>query len=79
MAGYTRQSTADIIPGETVKSAPINAEYNALRDAFAFAGGHNHDGSSDEGAYVGLIADTDGNNKVVVDTSNNRVSIYSEV
>jgi len=79
MAGYTRQSTADIIPGETVKSAPINAEYNALRDAFAFSGGHNHDGSSDEGAYVGLIADTDGNNKVVVDTSNNRVSIYSEV
>jgi hypothetical protein len=79
MAGYSRQSVADIISGEVVKAAPLNAEFNALRDAFAFVGGHNHDGSSVEGAYVGLIADTDGNNKVVVDTANNRVSIYTEV
>jgi len=79
MAGYSRQSVADIISGEVVKAAPLNAEFNALRDAFAFAGGHNHDGSGTEGSYVGLIADTDGNNKVVVDTSNNRVSIYTEV
>ena len=79
MAGYSRQSVADIISGEVVKAAPLNAEYNALRDAFAFAGGHNHDGSSTEGAYVGLIADVDANNKVVVDTSNNRVSFYTEV
>jgi len=79
MAGYSRQSVADIISGEVVKAAPLNAEFNALRDAFAFVGGHNHDGSSEEGAYIGLIADTDGNNKVVVDTANNRVSIYTEV
>ena len=79
MAGYSRQSVADIISGEVVKAAPLNAEFNALRDAFAFSGGHNHDGSSYEGAYIGLIADTDGNNKVVVDTANNRVSIYTEV
>jgi hypothetical protein len=79
MAGYSRQSVADIISGEVVKAAPLNAEFNALRDAFAFATGHVHDGSSTSGAYVGLIADTDGNNKVVVDTSNNRVSFYVEV
>ena len=79
MAGYTRQSVADIISGEVVKAAPLNAEFNALRDAFAFAGGHNHDGTSTEGAYIGLIADTDGNNKVVVDTANNRVGIFAEV
>ena len=79
MAGYSRQSVADIISGEVVKAAPLNAEFNALRDAFAFATGHVHDGSSTSGAYVGLIADTDGKNKVVVDTSNNRVSFYDEV
>jgi hypothetical protein len=30
MAGYVRQSTADIIPTATVRAAPINAEYNAF-------------------------------------------------
>lgn len=79
MAGYTRQSVADIIPNETVKSAPINAEYNAIRDAFAASTGHKHDNSTGEGGFVPLIADADGLNKVVVDTSNNRVSFYAEV
>ena len=79
MAGYARTNTADIQSGEVVKSAPINAELNAVVTAFAFSGGHNHDGSSTEGAYVGLIADVDALNKVVVDTSNNRVGIFTEV
>ena len=79
MAGYSRTNTADIQSGQVVKSAPINAELNAIVTAFAFSGGHNHDGSSTEGAYVGLIADTDALNKVVVDTSNNRVGFFSEV
>ena len=49
-------------------------------DAFALSGGHRHDGSSTEGvAYVPLIADTDALNKVVVDTSNNRISFFNEV
>ena len=79
MAGYSRTNTADIQSGQVVKSAPLNAELNAVVTAFAFSGGHNHDGSSTEGAYVGLIADTDALNKVVVDTSNNRVGFFSEV
>lgn len=79
MAGYSRQSVADIIANAVIKAAPVNAEYNALRDAFAFSGGHKHDGSSTEGAYVPLIADVDAKNKVVVDTANNRISFYSEV
>lgn len=79
MAGYTRQSVADIIASAVVKAAPLNAEYNAIRDAFALAGGHKHDGSSSEGAYVPLIADVDARNKVVVDTANNRIGIYTEV
>jgi len=79
MAGYTRQSVADIIANAVIKAAPVNAEYNAIRDAFAFSGGHKHDGSSTEGAYVPLIADVDALNKAVVDTANNRISFFSEV
>jgi len=79
MAGYTRQSVADIIANAVIKAAPVNAEYNAIQTAFAFASGHKHDGSSTEGAYVPLIADTDALNKVVIDTSNNRIGFFSEV
>jgi len=79
MAGYSRQSVADIIANAVIKAAPVNAEYNAIRDAFAFVGGHKHDGSSTEGAYIPLIADVDALNKVVVDTTNNRIGIFTEV
>jgi len=79
LAGYSRQSIADIIANSVIKAAPVNAEYNALRDTFAFGTGHKHDGSSTEGAYIPLIADVDALNKVVVDTANNRISFYSEV
>lgn len=71
MAGYSRQSLADIISGAVIKAAPVNAEFNAVRDAFAFSGGHKHDGSSTEGAYIPLIADVDALNKIAVDTNNN--------
>ena len=79
MAGYTRQSVADIIANAVIKAAPVNAEFNAIRDAFNNSTGHKHDGTSAEGAYVPLIADLDGQNKVVVDTVNNRISVYTEV
>lgn len=79
MSGYIRQSSAEILPGATVKAAPINAEYNAIRDAFNITDGHRHDGSTGEGAYIALISDSDNYNKVVVDSVNNRVSIYAEV
>lgn len=79
MAGYTRQSVADIIANAVIKAAPVNAEFNAIRDAFNNSTGHKHDGTSAEGTYVPLIADLDGKNKVVVDTINNRISFYSEV
>jgi len=79
MAGYTRQSTADIVSNAVIKAAPVNAEYNAIRDAFAFATGHKHDGSSTEGAYIPLIADTDALNKVVIDTTNNRIGFFVQV
>lgn len=83
MSGYTRQSSADIVPTAVVRSAPVNAEYNKLRDAFKFDNtgntGHKHDGSSDEGSYVPLIADVDALNKIEVDTSNNRHGVFVEV
>ena len=52
MAGYTRQSVADIIANAVIKAAPVNAEYNAIRDAFAASTGHKHDGSTGEGGYA---------------------------
>lgn len=83
MSGYTRQSAADIVPTAVVKAAPINTEFNKVRDAFTFdvtgSTGHRHDGTSDEGSYVPLIADLDGLNKLVIDTSNDRISFYVEV
>lgn len=79
MAGYERQSSAEIIPGATVRAAPINAEYNQLDAAFEALTGHKHDGSTGEGGYVPLIADVDALNKVVVDTANNKVTFYTEV
>ena len=79
MAGYTRQSVADIIANAVIKAAPVNAEFNAIRDAFNNSTGHKHDGLSSEGAFVPLIADLDGKNKVVVDTVNNRIGIFTEV
>jgi len=79
LAGYVRQSTADIVPTATLRAAPINAEYNKLRDAFAVSSGHKHDGSTGEGGYIPLIGDVDALNKVVIDTSNNRVGVFVEV
>lgn len=79
MAGYTRQSVADIIANAIIKAAPVNAEFNTIRDAFAQATGHAHDGTSAEGAYVPLISDTNAFNKVVIDSVNNRISFYNDV
>ena len=83
MSGYTRQSTADIVPTSVVRAAPINAEYNKLRDAFKQSDtgttGHKHDGTSDEGSYVPLIADLDGKNKIEVDSNNNRFGVFTEM
>jgi len=79
VAGYVRQSAASIVPSAIVRAAPINNEYNALRDAFAQATGHKHDGTAAEGAYIPLISDTNSRNKVVVDSVNNRLGFFVSV
>lgn len=79
MAGYSRQSAASIVPTAVVRATPLNNEFNTLRDAFVVATGHKHDGTATEGAYVPLISDTNAYNKVVVDSANNRISLFVNV
>ena len=79
MAGYTRQSTAQIVSGEVVSAAPINAEFNQVLAAFNNSTGHSHDGTAAEGPPIDRIGDADQNNKILVDTSNNHLEFYTEV
>jgi hypothetical protein len=79
LTGYVRQSAADIVPTGVVRAAPINNEYNALRDAFAVGGGHKHDGTAAEGHPVPVIGDSDLLNKIATDTGNNRHGVFVEV
>ena len=69
MAGYTRTNTADIQSGTVVKSAPINAELNAVVAAMHATTGHKHDGTSAEGGPVTQLRDADGDTKVNVEES----------
>ena len=81
MASYTRQST--FADGDTITAALFNNEYNQLLTAFSYASagttGHKHDGTAGEGGHVPQIGDQDFLNKVVVDSTNNRVGFFVEV
>ena len=79
MAGYTRQSSAQIVSGEIISAAPINAELNQILAAFNNSTGHSHDGTAAEGPPIDRIADADQNNKILIDTSNNHIEFYTEV
>jgi len=59
-AGYVRQSAADIVTGAVVEAAPINAEFNALRDAMAATTGHSHDDTTGEGPKIALTTSISG-------------------
>lgn len=52
MAGYTRQSAANIVNGAVVNASDHNAEYNAIEAAFNASTGHTHDGTTGGGAPV---------------------------
>ena len=58
---YTRQESANITDGSVIEATHFNNEFNQLESAFASSTGHQHDGSTGEGGYVPLIADTDAN------------------
>jgi hypothetical protein len=79
MAGYTRQSAADIVSGQVIKAEPVNNEFQQILAAFAQATGHKHDGTSAEGAYIPTISDTNNFTKVVIDTANNRINFFTNV
>jgi hypothetical protein len=58
--GYTRQSAAQIVSGNTIQAADHNAEFNALQAAFNAASGHSHDGTSGEGPLISLTSSITG-------------------
>jgi cytoskeletal protein CcmA (bactofilin family) len=79
MAGYTRQSAAQILNGEIVSAPPLNAEFNQVLAAFNNSTGHKHDGSAAEGPPINRIADADQRNLLFVDTSTNQINFFVEV
>ena len=76
---YTRQESSNITDGSVIEASHLNNEFNQLESAFASSTGHSHDGTTAEGGYVPLIADSDANNKILVDTSSNRFGVFVEV
>jgi hypothetical protein len=78
MAGYTRQSLAQILNGEIVSAPPLNAEFNQILATFNNSTGHKHDGTTAEGPPIDRIADLDQNNLIFVDTSANQINFYVE-
>lgn len=60
MAGYTRQSIAEIIPGAVVLATPLNDEFNALQSAFNSTTGHSHDGTTGNGPKISLTGSVAG-------------------
>lgn len=60
MAGYTRQSSSEIVDEATVEAAPLNAELNQLQSAFNATTGHVHDGSTGNAPKVSLTGSVAG-------------------
>ena len=54
MAGYVRQSTAEIQPTLRIVASSFNKEFNALSDAFNGTTGHTHDGTAGNGPLIDL-------------------------
>ena len=76
-ATYTRQSSYS--DGDTITAAHTNDEFNQLLAAFASSTGHTHNGDAGEGGPISLLSDSDANNKVLIDESNNHLEFYVEV
>jgi hypothetical protein len=60
MAGYTRQSIADIINGAEITAPPLNAEFNQLSAAFNATTGHSHDGTAGNSPKINLTTSVAG-------------------
>lgn len=56
MTGYTRQDTSNnIANGNVIDADDLDGEFNALESAFNSSTGHNHDGTSGEGAPILVV------------------------
>ena len=65
--------------GDLIQASDFVTEFGLLDNAFDETSGHTHDGTTGGGARISALADADGNNKVVIDTSNNEIEFYVEV
>ena len=86
MAGYQRQSAAEIQDTLTIDAADLNNEFNALVSAFnngsGNVAGHKHDGSIANGPVLNLIGDAGVGtplNKIIIDSSNNHLEFNVNV
>lgn len=80
MAGYTRQAT--FTTGNVVSASDFTNEFDELLSAFSNTSGHAHDGTAAEGPVIGLIGDAGVAtplNKIVVDTSNDKIGVFVDV
>jgi hypothetical protein len=60
MAGYTRQSAAQIYNGADITAPPLNAEFNKLEDTFDGSTGHSHNGATGQGPKINLATSVSG-------------------
>ncbi len=80
MAGYTRQAT--FTTGNVISATDFTNEFDALLSVFSNTSGHAHDGTAAEGPVIGLIGDAGVAaplNKIVIDTSNDRIGVFVDV
>lgn len=56
MAGYVRNDTANnIAPDKEAQASDIDGEFDAIQAAFSAISGHNHDGTTAEGAPITVL------------------------
>jgi len=86
MAGYVRQSAAEIQDTLTIDAADLNNEFNALVSAFnngsGNTAGHKHDGTAANGPVISILGDSGVGtplNKIIIDSSNNHLEFNVNV
>ena len=59
MTGYVRKDTTNnIADGNVINAADLDAEFDGVQDAFNASTGHNHDGTTGEGAPITALGPT---------------------
>ena len=82
MAGYVRQSAAEIVDTLTIDAVDLNNEFNAIVAAFVNTTGHKHDGTPANGPVIGLIGDANlatPLNKINVNTTSDELEFSIKV